>query len=181
MKSSFNLHKGSCIDVNADVVVNAANNYLLAGGGICGVIFFKAGMDELTEACAKYKTPLNDGVAVITPSYNLKRFKAIIHAVGPNFNFNHHADDKLFDAYYNSLLVLKKNNYHSISFPLISAGIFGGPIVDIAAVSTHLCYKAYLKFIETFKDYPIEVYINAFTDEEFKLAKKVFDYFNLSI
>ena len=53
--------------------------------GICGVIFKKAGLSELTAACKKHKTPLNDGDAVITPAFNMKNAKAIIHAVGPDF------------------------------------------------------------------------------------------------
>ena len=56
--SRIELINDSCADQTVDVVVNAANDGLWAGGGICGVIFRKAGMTELTEACRKYKTPL---------------------------------------------------------------------------------------------------------------------------
>lgn len=52
------LVNASCADQAVDVVVNAANDGLWAGGGICGVIFSKAGRAELTEAFSKYKTPL---------------------------------------------------------------------------------------------------------------------------
>ena len=83
--SKFELLNASCADQVVDAVVNAANDGLWAGGGICGVIFSKAGRDELTAACRKYKTPLNDGDAVITPAFNMTNAKAIIHAVGPNF------------------------------------------------------------------------------------------------
>ena len=72
---------GSCTDQDVDVVVNAANNGLWAGGGICGVIFKKAGMAELTDACQKHKTPLKDGDAVITPAFNLKKENLIILSV----------------------------------------------------------------------------------------------------
>ena len=71
--SNIELINGSCADQDVDVVVNAANNGLWAGGGICGVIFKKAGMAELTDACKKHKTPLKDGDAVITPAFNLKK------------------------------------------------------------------------------------------------------------
>ena len=63
--NKLKLINASCADQTVDVVMNAANDGLWAGGGICGVIFRKAGMAELTEACSKYKTPLNDGDAVI--------------------------------------------------------------------------------------------------------------------
>ncbi len=83
--SNIELLNASCADQEVDAVVNAANAGLWAGGGICGVIFRKAGMTELTDACGKYQTPLKDGDAVITPAFNMKNAKAVIHAVGPNF------------------------------------------------------------------------------------------------
>ena len=51
--------------------MNAANNRLWAGGGICGVIFKKAGLLSLTKACAKFPKPLKDGTAVITSAFNM--------------------------------------------------------------------------------------------------------------
>ena len=61
--SKFELIHASCADQEVDVVVNAANRDLWAGGGICGVIFKKAGMKELTDACSRINTPLKDGDA----------------------------------------------------------------------------------------------------------------------
>lgn len=69
------LVNGSCADQSVDAVVNAANSGLWAGGGICGVIFKKAGMSALTAACSKYKTPLTDGSAVITPAFQSGFFR----------------------------------------------------------------------------------------------------------
>ena len=164
---------GSCADQVADVVVNAANNRLLEGSGICGVIFAKAGSKELTAACREHKTPLNDGDAVITPSFGLTNFKAIIHAVGPNFNITKTAFKELFDAYYNSLVVLKDNGLHSISFPLISAGIFGGNLPKPAAESTKQCIRAYKKFTADFPEYDVDVKLCAFSGSEMADAKAV--------
>lgn len=172
--SKIELINASCADQVVDAVVNAANSGLWAGGGICGVIFRKAGMTELSAACDEYDTPLKDGSAVITPAFNMTNAKAIIHAVGPNFAVSPNAFKELFEAYYNSLVVLKDNGYHSISFPLISAGIFGGRLENPVAESTKQCCRAYSKFIKDFPDYDIDVKLCAFASVEMIEAQKVF-------
>lgn len=172
--STIKLIKGSCADQVADVVVNAANKHLLEGGGICGVIFSKAGSSKLQKACDEYETPINDGEAVITPSFNLTNTKAIIHAVGPNFGVTPNAFDKLFDAYYNSLVLLMNNGYKSISFPLISSGIFGGRLDNPVAESVKQCIAAYKKFVSDYKDYDIEVLLCAFSSREYEISNQIF-------
>lgn len=173
--STITLLNASCADQTVDAVVNAANSGLWAGGGICGVIFKKAGMSALTAACSKYKTPLKDGSAVITPSFNMTNAKSIIHAVGPNFSVTPTAFKELFDAYYNSLRVLMDNGLHSISFPLISSGIFGGALDNPVAESTKQCCRAYKKFVAAYPDYQVDVKLCAFSAKEMQEAQKVFD------
>ncbi len=168
------LVNGSCADQQVDAVVNAANRMLAAGGGICGAIFSKAGYEELTTACQKHSTPLEDGDAVITPAFGLSNARFIIHAVGPNFSFKPNAFSELFLAYYNSLSVLRDNGLHSISFPLISAGIFGGNLQNPAAESAKQCKKAYEKFVEDYPDYDVEVLLCAFSREEQASVQKLF-------
>lgn len=172
--SKIVLINASCADQTVDAVVNAANGGLRVGGGICGVIFKKAGMEALTEACKQYKTPLADGAAVITPAFKMTNAKAIIHAVGPDFGQTPQAFKKLFDSYYNSLKVLMDNGLHIISFPLISAGIFGGLLADPAGESTKQCCRAYLKFTADYPDYPVDVKLCAFSQKEMKAAQAVF-------
>ena len=173
--SKIELINASCADQEVDVVVNAANKNLWEGGGICGVIFSRAGRRELTEACDKYRTPLHDGEAVITPAFNMKNAKAVIHAVGPNFGVTPTAFNELFNAYYNSLAVMKDNGYHSISFPLISSSIFGGDLPNPVAESTKQCLRAYKKFTEDFPDYDIDVKLCAFTSVEMHKAQEEFE------
>ena len=175
--SKIILINASCADQTVDAVVNAANNRLWAGGGICGVIFKKAGLSALTAACSKYKTPLKDGSAVITPAFQMKNAKYIIHAVGPNFAVTPTAFKELFEAYYNSLMVLMNNNLHSISFPLISSGIFGGSLSNPVAESTKQCCRAYQKFTQDYPDYSVDVILCAFSAGEMVEAKKEFDKF----
>ena len=173
--SKLELIEGSCVDQNADAIVNAANRNLQAGGGVCGAIFRQAGYKELTEACKSKKLPLNDGEVEITPAFNITNAKAIIHAVGPDFSVTPEAFKELFNAYYNSLVILKENGYHSISFPLISSGIFGGNLPNPIRESVKQCKRAYNKFIEEYPNYEIDVKLCAFLPIEMMEAKKEID------
>lgn len=109
-----------------ECIVNAANEQLQAGGGVCGVIFQAAGHKQLQKACDDIGY-CNTGSAVITPAYNLN-VKYIIHAVGPVwYGGKKKEPQKLYGCYKASLNLAKDYGCHSIAFPLISAGIFGYP------------------------------------------------------
>lgn len=169
--SKLSLIHGSCADQNADAVVNAANSGLWEGSGICGVIFSKCGSTELAQECSKYQTPIKDGNAVITSACKMKNAKYIIHAVGPDFRQTPNAFLELFNAYYNSLVLLKDNNLHSISFPLISSGVFAGKLPNPAGESAKQCGRAYKKFVQDYPDYEIDVMLCAFKPNEFQDAQ----------
>ena len=171
----FKIILGSCADENVDAVVNAANRFLRAGGGVCGAIFEKAGYAALQDACDKIETPLNDGDAVMTSAYGIKNAKYIIHAVGPDFGSTPNAFDKLYDAYRNSLEILIENGLHSIAFPLISAGIFGGRLENPAYVSAEQCLKAYNDFVKEYEGYEPDVRLCAFSEREYVQAKAAFE------
>ena len=173
--SNLKLINDSCVNQNVDAIVNAANKYLLAGGGICGAIFKKAGLATLTNACSEYARPLKDGEAVITPAFGITNAKYIIHAVGPDFNVTPKAFKELFEAYYNSLVVLKNNHLHSIAFPLISSGIFGGNLPNPVEESAKQCYRAYEKFCNDCPDYDVNVLLCAFTKKEMTESESVFN------
>ena len=137
------IKKIGIINTDCEAVVNAANNHLAMGGGVCGIIFSAAGASELTRACDKIGY-CKTGEAVITPGFNLK-FKYIIHAVGPIYKDGKHEEDKLlYNAYSNSLKVAKENGVRSIAFPLISAGIFGYPKKEAWEIALKAC-KDFLK------------------------------------
>ena len=112
--------------MDTDAIVNAANSNLIMGGGVCGAIFKCAGEYELQKACEQIGK-CEVGNSVITRGYNLKA-KYIIHTVGPIWRGgSYHEDEYLKSAYKTALQLAKENNIKSISFPLISSGIYGYP------------------------------------------------------
>ncbi|MCR4723319.1 MAG: macro domain-containing protein [Eubacteriales bacterium] len=108
-------------------IVNAANESLKMGSGVCGAIFREAGISELTEAC-KRLAPVKTGDAVITAGFNTYA-KYIIHAVGPVYDADKEdlCEKQLYNAYISSLRLAENTGCESISFPLLSSGIFGYP------------------------------------------------------
>ncbi len=163
--STIQLIPGSCADQRVDVVVNAANRNLKQGGGVCGEIFKRAGSDELRAECRKHETPVPDGGAVLTSSCRMKNCEAIIHAVGPDFGLTPGAFKELFLAYYNSLKLLMEHGYHSISFPLISSGIFGWGLENSVRESTKQACRAYLQFVKDYPEYEIRMLLCVFSRE----------------
>lgn len=123
------IRKISITNVGTEAIVNAANEGLWAGSGVCGAIFDAAGMSELTTAC-NVIGHCDTGSAVITPGFKLSKY--IIHAVGPRWGSDHTLEKKqLYACYQAALQLAVENGCQSIGFPLISSGIFGVP-VDVA-------------------------------------------------
>lgn len=124
--SSIKIKQISITNLETDCIVNAANENLWPGGGVCGAIFRAAGMKELHEACREIGF-CKTGSAVITPGFQLKA-PYIIHTVGPVWrDGTNHEEKDLHDCYIASLQLMKEYGCHSIGFPLISAGIYGYP------------------------------------------------------
>ncbi len=130
------IEKGDITKCKTEAIVNAANEELLGGAGVCGAIFKAAGWNELQYACNQY--PINNGIrcsvgqACITDSFKLKSngIKYIIHAVGPDCRIikdKTKQDQLLESAYKNSLILAEKNCIKSIAFPFISSAIYAFP------------------------------------------------------
>ena len=72
--------EGDITALEVDAIVNAANERLAPGGGVCGAIHRAAG-PALAEACAAIgHCPTGD--ARLTPGFGLKA-RFVVHAVGP--------------------------------------------------------------------------------------------------
>ena len=121
---------GDITEMDTDAIVNAANAQLILGGGVAGAIRRKGG-PAIQQECNKIGGTFVGG-AVITTGGKL-RTKFVIHAVGPQMGEGNE-DAKLKNATLNSLKLADEHKLKSISFPAISAGIFGFPIERCAEI-----------------------------------------------
>lgn len=166
--SSITIQQKGITDIPADAIVNAANSGLWAGGGVCGAIFRKAGMTELTDACNAIGH-CDEGSAVITPGFGCP-CKYIIHAVGPQYLDGKHGEpDLLYGAYKRSLELCRENDIHSIVFPLISAGIFGYPVTEAWTQAICACKD----FINKNQDYDLNIIFAIPESEKIKVGNEV--------
>lgn len=166
--SSIEIKKIGITKLCTDAIVNAANEGLREGGGVCGAIFREAGSKELTKACNAIGG-CKTGNAVITPGFDLPA-KYIIHAVGPVWNGGKQNEPKLlYSAYKQSLLAAKENNCHSIGFPLISAGIFGYPKDQAWRKAIQACQD----FIKNNPDYEMKIVFAVLDDEIKAIGERV--------
>lgn len=112
--------------LDCDAIVNAANEQLAPGGGVCGAIHRAAG-PELAAACAA-AAPCPTGEARITPGFRLAA-RYVIHAVGPVWRGGSHGEPGLLAAAYRNALQLAGGHHlRTIAFPALSTGIYGYPL-----------------------------------------------------
>lgn len=109
-----------------DAIVNAANEQLAPGAGVCGAIHRAAG-PELARVCAALGgCPTGD--ARITAGFDLPA-RYVIHAVGPMWQGGSAAEPELLaSAYRSSMQLAAEHDLTSIAFPAISTGIYGYPL-----------------------------------------------------
>jgi O-acetyl-ADP-ribose deacetylase (regulator of RNase III) len=126
--------------LDVDAIVNAANEQLADGAGVCGAIHRAAGPELLAECrtlggCAT-------GEAKITAGYELPA-RHVIHAVGPIWDGGDSGEAELLaGCYRNSIRLAEQHGLKSIAFPALSCGIFGYPVEQAAAVAIEATLEA---------------------------------------
>jgi O-acetyl-ADP-ribose deacetylase len=118
---------------HVDAIVNAANEALAPGGGVCGAIR-RAGGDEIFEECARLGGCAT-GDAKSTGAGGLPA-RYVVHAVGPVWRGGDHGEPELLaSAYRRALEVARDLGCRTIAFPALSTGIYGYPPERAAPVA----------------------------------------------
>ena len=130
----FSIERNDIAHVHADVLVNAANERLAPGGGVCGALFSAAGFDRMDAACrAIGQCPT--GSAVTTPGFNLP-CRWVVHAVGPAWRGGAHGEEQQLRSCYQSIFAeVERLGASSVAYPLISAGIYGYPQAEALRIA----------------------------------------------
>jgi O-acetyl-ADP-ribose deacetylase (regulator of RNase III) len=125
--------QGDITAESVDAIVNAANEQLAPGGGVCGAIH-RAGGPSIAAECRRIGHCPTGG-AVATTGGNLpSRF--VIHTVGPVWHGGTHGEpDLLASAYARALDEAVRVGARTVAFPAISTGIYGYPLEAATAVA----------------------------------------------
>ena len=164
--------KGDITALEVDVIVNAANNGLLGGGGVDGAIHRAGGPQILDECMAirKRQGGCPTGEAVITTAGQLKA-KFVIHTVGPYWTGNSAEEDVLLaNAYRNSLTLAVGNMAESVAFPNISTGVYKFPKERAAGIAV----REVKAFIEK-EPSILQVIFCCFDDENHKIYESLLE------
>ncbi len=163
----FSIIRDDITRLETDCIVNAANNRLKQGGGVCGAIFRAADAKKLQAACDAIGF-CETGDAVLTPGFDLTA-KAIIHTVGPVWQGGMRDEENLLRrCYWSSLELAADSGFESVAFPLISSGIYGYPKDQALQVAV----SAIRSFLKT---HDLMVSLVVFDRSAFELAGSLAD------
>ncbi len=178
----FVLWQGDITRLNADAIVNAANNRMLGcfqplHACIDNAIHSAAG-PQLRNDCefimSRQKELEDTGRAKITRAYNLpSRF--VLHTVGPivprGTALKEQQKNELASCYRSCLeLAQKVGDIHTIAFCAISTGVFGFPKQEAAQIAVYTVNEWLSTHLNNFE----KIVFNVFSEEDFHIYSNVF-------
>lgn len=176
VEPGIKLYQGDITRLDADAIVNAANDQMLGcfiplHGCIDNAIHSASGIELRLSCDAIMKAqghPEPTGQAKITDAYNLPS-RHVIHTVGPVISGPLTDKDRklLASCYRESLDLARENHLKSVAFCCISTGEFHFPNGEAAEIA-----------VRTVRDYlkdhsDMEVIFNVFKDQDLNIYKEI--------
>jgi O-acetyl-ADP-ribose deacetylase (regulator of RNase III) len=121
--------------IDVDVIVTAANESLLGGGGVDWAVHQAAG-PQLAQAGAAV-APCDPGDAKATPAFDLDPpVRHVIHTVGPVWDGGAYGETEILASCYRRCLqVADELGAGSVAFPAIATGVYGYPPEQAARIA----------------------------------------------
>lgn len=154
--------EGDLTELETDAIVNAANNELILGSGVAGVILRKGG-PGIQEECDLIG-PIKIGEAAVTRAGRLKA-DWVIHAASMGFTTPTTAES-LRSSTVASLKKAQDKYLNSVAFPALGTGVAGFPMAKCAEIML----RETLDFLEV-NEYPEKVIFCLYGDK----AKRIFE------
>jgi len=136
--------QGDITELKVDAIVNAANNKLVMGGGVAGVIKKKGG--KVIEEEAVKKGPIEIGDAMSTSAGNLPA-RYVIHAATMGMPACRQAgifktdEVKIRDSCRNALKIAEELKINSLAFPALGCGVGGFSLLASAKIMAQEVFK----------------------------------------
>lgn len=148
-----------------DLIVNPTNSRMLCGGGVCGAIFYKAGVEQLenytqsTYNISEYSDDnlMEVGDIRITPGFQLNM--DIMFVQGPYHWGYSNSQEVLMDVYKKLLNEAYVRGYHHVLLPSLGTGVYGFLHKNVGKEVSNL-------IIEFIKDKDIDIDLILYEEED---------------
>jgi O-acetyl-ADP-ribose deacetylase (regulator of RNase III) len=162
MSTEIKIVKGDISSIEADALVNAANNHLWMGAGVAGALK-RAGGQKIEDEAVK-KGPIPVGDVVETTAGDLKA-QYVIHAavMGQDLRTD---ETKIRSATRNALKLAEDLGLKTIAFPALGTGVGGFPLEECAHV-----------MLEEASQYPgsLKVIFVLYSEESYQIFKETYN------
>ncbi len=122
---------------DCDGLVNSANAYLIAGGGVCGAIYKAAGLE--LEPYTRQFAPLGLGEAIASPGFEIPA--KLFHTRGPKYHEDPDPPANLARALQSAVRLANAQKIRRLAVPALSMGIYGYPIGEAVPILVKTAFE----------------------------------------
>ena len=122
---------------DCDGLVNSANAYLIAGGGVCGAIYKAAGPE--LERYTRPLAPLGLGEAIASPGFRIAA--TLFHTRAPKYHEDPDPPANLARALASAVRRADDHQIRRLAVPALSMGIYRYPIDEAVPILVKTAFE----------------------------------------